>query len=197
MNVFDLVRIYGVYEAEKLYQSLEKYHVPDNMPLNIIKGVWVRSCEGFTVCELRRVLKSISIVNEFGGQAEAHRALYEMQQERFLTVNAPGEKHKVQTAMLKQALSDTNRCYPVIKIVINRPISEWVLKQVNNAYKMLNDTPLILKPIMLFALSWVAIYLLIFEFPFVCFKAKGADQIAIEEDQEIPNSFKAYKQVKK
>ncbi|MBJ9425201.1 hypothetical protein [Acinetobacter seifertii] len=197
MNVFDLVRINGVEEVEKLYNRLCEYQIPDDMTLSIINGVWVRSPEGFTVGELRRVLKSISIVSGLGGQTEAHRALYNMRNRDSFYINLPGANTPIQTAMLTQALRDVNRCYPVIKVETKRPISEWVLKQVNNALKMVNDTPLLLKPIMIFALSWVAIYLFIFELPFVWLRARKQTQIAIIEDQEIPDCFKSYKQVKK
>lgn len=97
MNVFDLVRTYGVYEADKLYHDLMKYQIPDDMTLSVINNVWVRSPEGFTVGELRRVLKSISIVNELGGQTEAHRALYNMQNRNTFYINLPGNTWRIQT----------------------------------------------------------------------------------------------------
>ncbi|MGQ1209638.1 hypothetical protein ACT4YP_20505 (plasmid) [Acinetobacter baumannii] len=194
MNVFDLVRTYGVYEADKLYHDLMKYQIPDDMTLSVINNVWVRSPEGFTVGELRRVLKSISIVNELGGQTEAHRALYNMQNRNTFYINLPGNTF-IQKAMLSQALRDVNRCYPVIKIAVTkRPVSEWVLKQVSNAQKMITATPLILKPVMIFALSWVAFYLIIFELPFVWRRARKQPKVSIVEDQEIPLSFKEFKQ---
>ncbi|WP_454667827.1 hypothetical protein [Acinetobacter calcoaceticus] len=158
INVFELVRTKGVAECEKILRNLEKSHLPDSIRFKIIGSSWVSPAEGgFTVPELRRVLLSLTIINDLGGYERAKRVLSERL----------GAKHPYQIVMLTQALRDFKFCYLSETIELKRPIQEWFSKHLNSSIKMFHIAPLVLKPVVLIALLVVTVFLMIVEFPFV------------------------------
>lgn len=163
ISVFELVRTKGVPECEKILRNLEKSHLPDSIRFKIIGSNWVSLQEGgFTVPELRRVLLSLTIINDLGGYERAKRVLSERL----------GAKHPYQIVMLTQAIRDFKFCYLSETTEIKRPMHEWFSKHLNSSIKMFHIAPLVLKPVVLIALSVVAAFLMIFEFPFVWLRSR-------------------------
>lgn len=67
MKPEQFIREYGVDKARDLLDQLHKLGCPDDMKITVINGMWQRTSNGFTYPELKRLVKSVEIINQAGG----------------------------------------------------------------------------------------------------------------------------------
>ena len=66
MKASEFVGEFGLDGAKKLLGMLDKAFVPDDMIVNVINGMWVKSSVGFTKRDLKRLVESHDLVGEHG-----------------------------------------------------------------------------------------------------------------------------------
>ncbi|ENW15613.1 hypothetical protein L313_2796 [Acinetobacter haemolyticus CIP 64.3 = MTCC 9819] len=66
MNAIKYIQQHGVDKARELLARLHNLGCPDDMQITVINGMWHRTANGFTYPDLKRLVESVDLVNEYG-----------------------------------------------------------------------------------------------------------------------------------